>query len=88
MKITDYIIKQSSTTGQEFDALRTGDWFVYEYFPAWKVTDTVAVFAIRSGKFIRAKRYNNCLSVGTWSKEYATFDDAADVDDRWKEANI
>lgn len=74
--------------GKNFDSLCVGDWFLYNgMFPAWKVADTVAVFANRDGKFIRAKRYSNCLSIGTFSDEFETFAEAANVSDEWHENN-
>ena len=64
-----------------YDELKKGEQFIYvvgsiEFF-AIKVSDEYAVFINNDGRFICAKAFKNCLSIGSgYLVEYQTFKEA------------
>lgn len=78
-------IRDGDSCGSEFKALADGEWFRYEGMLGWKINPFVAVFVNRQGRFIRARCYSNCLSIGTASEEFEKFSTAANVPEGWRE---
>lgn len=64
-----------------FENLARHEQFIYAQdsftFMAIKINDSFAVFINGEGKFILAKKFKNCLSIGSgYVAEYGTFDEA------------
>ena len=74
------IIKKNEI--QKYKELKETEQFVYQdgifEFFAIKINDDYSAFINGCGKFILAKKYTNCLSIGIYTKEFNTFDEAVE----------
>lgn len=79
------IIKEKNYNDQEYKNLKNGESFIYEcsihiQFEAWKVNSDYAVFKNAYDRFILAKAYKNCLSIGDGHiTEYNSIEKAFEV---------
>lgn len=77
-------LKKDGTKNIDFDSIAINEHFIYndepfEFF-AIKVNENYAVFINADGKFICAKAYKNCLSIGASGIfEFSTFAEAVEA---------
>jgi hypothetical protein len=77
-------LKKDGTKNIDFDNIAINEHFIYndepfEFF-AIKVNENYAVFINADGKFICAKAYKNCLSLGAGGVfEFSTFAEAVEA---------
>lgn len=63
----------------EFKKIEVGEHFIYDGFFAIKINNEYAAFMNCDNKFIIAKAYNNCLSIGSGAiREFASYDELID----------
>ncbi len=55
----------NKTNIENYTALKDGEHFIYDGFFAIKINNDYATFVNNENKFIIAKAYKNCLSIGS-----------------------